>query len=69
MCLIDNNFYQVIFYKDKQLCCVSHHNNWCVGHFHMYVLFNNRFDEDNEEKYIERSRWKVGKVCHWEVWF
>lgn len=38
MCLIDNNFYQVIFYKDEQLCSVGHQNNWCVGHFHMHVL-------------------------------
>lgn len=63
MCLTDNNFYHVIFIKMNN-CVVSVITITVVLVIFICVYANNHFDEDNEEKYMERSREKVGKVCH-----
>ena len=55
MCLTDNNFTTLFFIKMNN-CVVSVITITVVLVIFICVYANNHFDEDNEEKYMERSR-------------
>ena len=54
----------MLFFIKMNNCVVSVITVTVVLVIFICVYSNNCFDEDNEEKYMERSREKVEKGCH-----